>query len=74
MARASFAESYEKQIQDLEDDNERCSSELSKMEKTMDKLKMENLDLKSKVSVGLIYKEQEESLLMEIAGLKNELK
>ena len=69
-----FQESYEKQIQDLEDDNERCSSELSKMEKSMDKLKMENLDLKSKVSVGLIYKEQEESLLMEIAGLKNELK
>ena len=44
------------------------------MEKTLDKLKMENLDLKSKVSVGLIYKEQEETLLMEIAGLKNELK
>lgn len=44
------------------------------MEKTLDKLKLENVDLRAKVSEGLIYKQQEESLLMEIAGLKNELK
>jgi predicted nucleic acid-binding Zn-ribbon protein len=44
---------YEKQIQDLEDENERCISDLSNLEKNIDRLKVENAELKSKVVADL---------------------
>jgi hypothetical protein len=43
-------EAYEKQLQELEDENEKCHCELSKIEKQLEKLKIENIDLtKTKV-------------------------
>lgn len=47
---------------------------MSKMEKVLDKFKLENNDLKSMVNESRIYKEREESLILEVASLKNELK
>ena len=83
-------------LQDLEDENERCVSDLSNLEKNIDKLKMENAELKSKVVINFknssdykhlplnifylkvndvrILKEHEETLLLDIANLKNEIK
>ena len=47
---------------------------MSKIEKHLDKFKLENNDLKSMVNENKIYKEREENLIMEVANLKNELK
>lgn len=58
----------------MEDENERNANEMSKMEKVLDKFKLENNDLKSMVNESRIYKEREESLILEVASLKNELK
>jgi hypothetical protein len=44
------------------------------LEKSVDKLKLENNDLKSKLNEHRLYKEREESLVLEIAALKNDLK
>lgn len=39
----------------MEDENEKCISDLSNLEKNIDKLKMENAELKSKVVEDLNY-------------------
>jgi hypothetical protein len=67
-------ENYEKQLSDLEDENERLITDISTLEKSIDRLKLENSDLKSKLNEQRLYKEREESLVLEIAGLKNDLK
>lgn len=36
-------------MHDLEEENERCVNDLSKLEKALDKYKIENTELKSKV-------------------------
>lgn len=43
------------------------------MEKTLDKFKMDNSDLKQRVNEGLLHKEREESLRLENINLKNQL-
>lgn len=63
----------EKQVQELEDENEKQINEYSKMEKLVEKLKLENTELKQRVNEGLLNKEREESLRLENANLKNQL-
>lgn len=63
----------EKQIQELEDENEKQVNEYSKMEKTIDRLKSENGELRQKVTEGLLVREREESLRLENMSLKNQL-
>ena len=58
----------------MEDENERLITDISTLEKSIDRLKLENSDLKSKLNEQRLYKEREESLVLEIAGLKNDLK
>lgn len=44
-------EAYEKQVQELEDENEKCQGELSNISKQLEKLKQENSELnKTKVN------------------------
>jgi hypothetical protein len=58
----------------MEDENERLITEISTLEKSIDKQKLENNDLKLKLNEHRLYKEREESLVLEIAALKNDLK
>jgi len=44
-------ENYEKQIGDLEDENERLINDISKLEKSMEKLKLETADFKQRVII-----------------------
>ena len=69
-----FSEHYEKQLQELEDENEKHVNELSRLEKSLSTTKTENNDLKSLASEARIYKEREDSLILEIANLKNEIR
>ena len=50
-----YKENYEKQMQDLEDENEKCINEISKLEKSMEKLRNEISDLKSKVTISIYH-------------------
>ena len=59
---------------DLEDENERLINDISKLEGSLNALKAENNDVKLKLNENRLYKEREESLMLEIASLKNDLK
>lgn len=58
----------------MEDENEKHVNEYSKMEKTIEKLKADNCELKQKVTESLLLREREESLRLENSNLKNQLK
>ena len=64
---------HEKQMQELEDENEKHINELSKIEKSLAEYKAENNQLRSMANEARIYKENEEGMILELAGLKNEL-
>ena len=59
---------------DLEDENERLINDISKLEGSLNALKAENNDVKLKLNENRLYKEREESLMLEIASLKNDMK
>ena len=47
-----LAEAYERQIHELEDETERTHAEYSKLEKSLEKYKAENTELKTMVRFG----------------------
>lgn len=65
---------YEKQVQELEEENEKFANDFSKLEKTLNTYKTENSDLRSKLNESKILVERDESLHLEVANLKNEFK
>lgn len=64
---------HEKQIQELEEENEKVINELGRVEKSLSGYKAENGELRSMANEARIYKENEEGMILELAGLKNEL-
>ncbi len=67
------SEHYEKQIKELEEENESHANELAKMDGSLKLLQAENNELKTLLNQAKIYKEREDSLILEIAELKNEI-
>ena len=65
---------FERQIKELEHENEKYSGELNKCDKNLSALKQENSELKSKLGENKILYEREQNLLLDMADLKNELK
>ncbi|CAF0755974.1 unnamed protein product [Brachionus calyciflorus] len=65
---------YERQIRELENENEKYSCELVKTDKNFNCLRQENAELRNKLNENKILYEREQNLLVDMAELKNELK
>lgn len=65
---------YERQIKELEAENEKYSTELTKCEKNLALVRQENAEIRIKIGENKILHEREQSLLIDMADLKNELK
>jgi septal ring factor EnvC (AmiA/AmiB activator) len=64
----------ERQINELEEENERYVDEISQLKTSLDKQKAEYGDLRTKLHETRMYKEREDHLIVEVTNLKNELK